>query len=169
MYNPLIIENTITGEKIFKSNPIDEEVEFDGGVMITETDTKGIITYANRKFREMTGFTKEELIGSPHSINRHPDMPKGAFRGMWKIISANKTWSGYVKNLRKDGKFYWVLVYITPKVNENNKIIGYIAGRKIASRTAIKEAEELYKSLHGDMHIDNEAFMHGEFFAGEVL
>jgi len=62
MNNPFIVENTITKEKIFKMLPIDEEVKFDGGVMITETDTKGIITYANRKFREMTGFSREELI-----------------------------------------------------------------------------------------------------------
>jgi PAS domain S-box-containing protein len=127
--------------------------------MITETDTKGIITYANRKFREMTGFTKEELIGSPHSINRHPDMPVGAFRGMWKIISANKMWRGYVKNLRKDGKFYWVLVYIKPKVNENGKIIGYIAGRKIAYPESIKEASELYATFHDKKFINNNIFL----------
>ncbi|MGC9351941.1 MAG: PAS domain S-box protein, partial [Sulfurovum sp.] len=73
------IKNTKTGKEITKPDPIDEEVPFDGGVMITETDTSGIITYANRKFRELTGYTKEELIGSPHNINRHPDMPKAAF------------------------------------------------------------------------------------------
>ncbi len=158
MNNPLIIENTITKEKIFKSNPIDEEVIFDGGVMITETDTKGIIIYANRKFREMTGFTKEELIGSPHSINRHPDMPKGAFRGMWKVISAKKHWRGYVKNLRKDGKFYWVLVYIQPKLDKNGKLIGFIAGRKVPFPEPLKEASELYKKLYDDEHIDEEIF-----------
>ncbi|SFV62684.1 putative PAS/PAC sensor protein [hydrothermal vent metagenome] len=159
MNNPLIIENTITGEKIFKSQPVDEEVIFDGGVMITETDTRGIITYANRKFREMTGFNKEELIGSPHSINRHPDMPKGAFRGMWKIISAKKKWRGYVKNMRKDGKYYWVLVYIQPKLDENDKIVGFIAGRKIAYPESIKEASALYAKLHGDEHIDDKIFI----------
>ncbi len=158
MNNPLIIENTITGEKIFKSQPVDEEVIFDGGVMITETDTRGIITYANRKFREMTGFSKEELIGSPHSINRHPDMPKGAFRGMWKIISSKKKWRGYVKNMRKDGKFYWVLVYIQPKLDENDKIVGFIAGRKIAYPESIEEASALYAKLHGDEHIDDKIF-----------
>ena len=158
MNNPLIIKNTITGEKIFKMLPIDEEVQFDGGVMITETDTKGIITYANRKFREMTGFSREELIGSPHSINRHPDMPKGAFRGMWKIISAKKYWRGYVKNMRKDGKFYWVLVYIQPKLDDQGELIGFIAGRKIPYPESVKEASELYAKLHGDEHIDDEIF-----------
>ena len=143
MNNPLIVTNTITGETIFKSLPVNEEVEFDGGMMITETDTRGIITYANKKFREMTGFTRKELIGSPHNINRHPDMPKGAFRGMWKVISQKKHWRGYVKNMRKDGKYYWVLVYIQPKLDENGELIGFIAVRKAAYREKIKEMEEL--------------------------
>ena len=159
MNNPFIIENTITHEKIIKSNPLDEEVTFDGGVMITETDTKGIITYANRKFREMTGFTKEELIGSPHSINRHPDMPKGAFRAMWKIISEKKVWRGYVKNMRKDGKYYWVLVYIQPKIDEDGNHIGFVAGRKVAYPETVKEMSELYAMYHGDEHLNNEVFM----------
>jgi len=158
MNNPFIVENTITKEKIFKMLPIDEEVKFDGGVMITETDTRGIITYANRKFREMTGFSREELIGSPHSINRHPDMPKGAFKGMWKIISAKKYWRGYVKNMRKDGKFYWVLVYIQPKLDDQGELIGFIAGRKIPYPESVKEASELYAKLHGDEHINDKVF-----------
>jgi PAS domain S-box-containing protein len=158
MNNPLIVVNTITGEQIFKSNPVDDEVLFDGGVMITETDTRGIITYANRKFREMTGFTRKELIGSPHSINRHPDMPKGAFRGMWKIISAKKHWRGYVKNLCKDGRFYWVLVYIQPKYNDKNELIGFVAGRKIPYPESVKDAIELYAKYTSDEHINNEVF-----------
>ena len=169
MDTSFIIENTLTGIQILKSHPVDEEVIFDGGVMITETDTKGIITYANRKFREMTGFTKEELIGSPHSINRHPDMPKGAFRGMWKTISSKNMWHGHVKNMRKDGKFYWVLVYIKPKLNDNDMIIGYVAGRKIASINAVEEAESLYIKLHGDEHINHRAFLTGEFFPDEAI
>ncbi len=159
MRNPLVVENTITGEKIFKSLPVDKEVLFDGGVMITETDIKGIITYANKKFREMTGFTRRELIGSPHSINRHPDMPKGAFRGMWKTIFAKKNWRGYVKNMRKDGKYYWVLVYIQPKLNEKGELVGFIAGRKVAYPERIKEVETLYKKYQGDEYIDHPIFM----------
>ena len=169
MCNPFIIDNTITNEKIFKSISIDEEVSFDGGIMITETDTNGIITYANRKFREMTGFSNEELIGSPHSISRHPDMPKGIFRGMWKVISAKKIWRGYVKSLRKDGKFYWALLYVQPKIDENNEIVGFVAGRKIAYRNSIKEAEEQYVKLFGSDHIDDKYFMSGELCLGEQL
>ncbi|MBD3788842.1 MAG: PAS domain-containing protein [Campylobacterales bacterium] len=147
-----IIKNIITGEEITKPDPVDEEVLFDGGVMITETDPAGIITYANRKFRDMTGYTKEELIGSPHNINRHPDMPKEGFKGMWETIKAGHYWEGYVKNMRKDGKFYWVVVWIKPKFDENNHIIGYIAGRKIPDPEMKKRAEIQYAALKLNEH-----------------
>ena len=164
MTNPYIVENTLTGEKIFKSVPIDEEVMFDGGVMITETDVRGVITYANRKFREMSGYSKKELIGTPHNIMRHPDMPKGAFRAMWKTISSKKIWRGYVKNLRKDGRYYWVLVYIQPKLDENGEITGYTAGRKIASPQAVEEVGELYEQYKGDEYIDDPIFDDGAHY-----
>ena len=141
------IKNIITGKEIHKPDPINEEVFFDGGVMITETDTAGIITYANRKFREMTGYTKEELIGTPHNINRHPDMPKVAFKGMWETIKQGNYWEGYVKNMRSDGKYYWVVVWIKPKFDNNGDIVGYIAGRKVPDKEAIVSTEAQYKAL----------------------
>ena len=139
--------NLVTGEIIEKPQPIDEEVPFEGGVMITETDTAGIITYANRKFREMTGYSSKELIGAPHSINRHPDMPAAAFEEMWKTIKRGEYWEGYVKNLRKDGRYYWVIVWIKPKLDEEGNIIGYIAGRKVPKRNMIKRVEEEYARM----------------------
>lgn len=141
------IKNIITGKEIIKPDPVDEEIIFDGGVMITETDPAGIITYANRKFREMTGYTKEELIGSPHSINRHPDMPKAAFKGMWDTIKGGNYWEGYVKNMAKSGKYYLVVVWCKPKFDENHKIVGYIAGRKIPERSAMNAALTQYKGM----------------------
>ena len=142
-----VIKNIITGKEITKPDPIDEEVPFDGGVMITETDTAGIITYANRKFRELTGYTKEELIGSPHNINRHPDMPKAAFKGMWETIKDGNYWEGYVKNMTADGKYYLVVVWIKPKLDDEGNIVGYIAGRKIPDRDAMNAALAQYKSM----------------------
>ncbi len=141
------VTNTLTGAKIEKPRPVNEEVPFDGGVMITETDTSGIITYANRKFREMTGYDKEELIGSPHSINRHPDMPKAAFKKMWETIKRGDMWEGYVKNMRKDGKYYWVIVWIKPKLDKDGNIVGYIAGRKVPNRQDIKRVEQDYRLM----------------------
>lgn len=142
-----IIKNIKTGQEIVKPDPVDEEVPFDGGVMITETDPAGIITYANRKFRELTGYTKEELIGSPHNINRHPDMPKAAFKGMWETIKQGNYWEGYVKNMTSEGKYYLVVVWIKPKLDEDSNIVGYIAGRKIPDRDAMDAALEKYKEM----------------------
>ncbi len=141
------IINSITGKEIIKPDPVNQEVYFDGGVMITETDPAGIITYANRKFRDMTVYSKEELIGAPHSINRHPDMPKAAFAGMWKEIKDGEMWEGYVKNMRKDGKYYWVIVWIKPKYDNDGKLTGYIAGRKVPNRDMVDKMEEEYKIL----------------------
>ena len=142
-----IIKNTVTGKAIQKPDPVDEEVPFDGGVMITETDTAGIITYANRKFREMTGYSKEELIGSPHNINRHPDMPKAAFAGMWETIKGGNYWEGYVKNMTNEGKYYLVVVWIKPKFDSEGNIVGYIAGRKIPDKDSMNRALEKYKEM----------------------
>ncbi len=141
------IKNTITHKSITKPDPVDEEVIFDGGVMITETDTAGIITYANRKFRHMTGYTKEELVGSPHNINRHPDMPKAAFEGLWKTVKSGNYWEGYVKNMTSEGKYYLVVVWIKPKFDENKNIVGYIAGRKIPDKESMQKALDQYKEL----------------------
>ena len=142
-----IIKNIITGKSITKPDPVDIEIPFDGGVMITETDTAGIITYANRKFRNMTGYSKEELIGSPHSINRHPDMPKAAFEGMWETIKGGNYWEGYVKNMNNEGKYYLVEVWIKPKFDDDNNIVGYIAGRKIPDRERMDASLKLYKEM----------------------
>jgi len=145
-----VTRNIISGLEIQEPIPLDEEVLFNGGVMITETDKAGIITYANRKFREMTGYTKEELIGSPHNINRHPDMPKKAFEGMWETIKGGNYWEGFVKNLRSDGKYYYVVVSIKPKLDEKGNIIGYIAGRKTPDKDLLERALLQYKLLKFD-------------------
>jgi len=143
-------KNLITGLEITKPQPMNEEVPFDGGVMITETDKAGIITYANRKFRELTGYTKEELIGTPHSINRHPDMPKAAFKGMWETIKGGNYWEGFVKNMTSEGKFYLVEVWIKPKFDSEDNIIGYIAGRKIPDPDLMQRALDTYKVMMHD-------------------
>jgi PAS domain S-box-containing protein len=90
---------------------IDEEVTFkDAGVLgkliISKTDLKGVITYVNTPFCKLSGYSKEELVGNPHNIIRHPDMPKEVFKLMWDTIQNNKRFRGFVKNLRKDGRYY---------------------------------------------------------------
>jgi len=130
-----------------RPEPLNQEIFFDGRSLISETDLKGNITYVNRKFVEMSGYTKEEAVGQPHSLLRHPDMPKAAFEQMWKTIQGGQIWEGYVKNLRKDGKFYWVIVNILPSKNDKGEITGYTAARKAASRKDIEETSAMYKKM----------------------
>ncbi|MEA2091072.1 MAG: PAS domain S-box protein, partial [Campylobacterota bacterium] len=86
-----------------KAVPIDEEYIFEGSLIISQTDLKGKITFANRKFCEVSGYKLDELIGSNHNIIRHPDMPRAIFAKMWSTIEGGQAWNGLVKNLRKDG------------------------------------------------------------------
>ena len=127
--------------------PIDKEYLYEGNVIISQTDLKGIITYANRMFCEISGYNVEELVGQPHSILRHPDMPSAAFSKMWEKIQGGQVWNGLVKNLRKDGLYYWVDAEILPILDKDDTITGYIAVRKQASRKDISENQELYKKM----------------------
>ena len=126
---------------------LDEEFVFDGRAIISETDTKGVITFANRKFCEIAGYTAKELKGQPHNIIRHPDMPKAAFAQMWETIQSGQSWNGIVKNLRKDGLYYWVETQVTPVFDDEELITGYIAARKPVSRKNIDEIAKTYKTM----------------------
>ena len=131
---------------------IDEEVTFeDVGVLnrpiISKTDLKGIITYVNTPFCKLAGYSKEELLGKPHNIIRHPDMPKAAFKDLWDTIQRNEKWRGFVKNLRKDGRYYWVEAFIEPIFDENGNKIGYISARKPVSESDKAKYEEIYKEM----------------------
>ncbi|MBD3790863.1 MAG: PAS domain-containing protein [Campylobacterales bacterium] len=129
-----------------RPEPIDEEFKFEHGLIVSSTDLKGIITYANRKFCEIADYPRGELIGKNHNIVRHPDMPKAAFKELWDTIQSGKEWTGVVKNLRKDGKYYWVYSHITP-IEKEGEIVGYTAARRPASQTEINEVIPLYKEL----------------------
>jgi aerotaxis receptor len=122
----------------------DVEIAFpDGRLIVSRTDLAGIITHANDAFVEMSGYSRDELIGAPHHILRHPDMPKLAFQGLWDDIAAGKKWHGYVKNLRKDGAYYWVYATAVPNIR-NGVIAGYTSVRRKPSRTRIAELVPVY-------------------------
>ena len=127
--------------------PIDEEYMYVGDVIISQTDLKGVITFANRMFCDTSGYRVSELIGQPHSIIRHPDMPKAAFEKMWETIKSGQSWNGLVKNLRKDGLYYWVDTEILPLTDADDNVTGYIAARKPASRKNIEETKEIYARM----------------------
>lgn len=123
----------------------DVEVPFpEGRLIVSRTDLSGIITHANDAFVEMSGYMREELIGAPHHILRHPDMPKLAFKGLWDDVAAGKKWHGYVKNLRKDGAYYWVYATAVPNIR-NGVIVGYTSVRRKPSRTRIAELVPVYR------------------------
>ncbi|MDF1883207.1 PAS domain S-box protein [Sulfurimonas sp. SAG-AH-194-C21] len=131
-----------------KVTPIDKEYIYDGDVIISQTDINGFITYANRAFAQASDYKIDELVGKSQNIIRHPDMPKVIFAKMWETISGGQAWNGLVKNLRKDGMFYWVETEIIPILGtDETEITGYIAVRKEASRKNIKEAQETYKKM----------------------
>ena len=99
-------------------------------ILMTETDKNGLITHISSAFSEITGYSESELIGRPHNVIRHPDIPKEVFKNMWKDLLSGKIWSGELKNIDKNGNTYWVYGTIVPKYDNNNKIIGYISFRK---------------------------------------
>jgi len=126
---------------------VDREVPYpDGRLIVSRTDTQGIITHCNASFIEMSGYSESELIGAEHSILRHPDMPAVAFKGLWDDIAAGKIWHGYVKNLRKDGAYYWVYATVIPNVR-NGQIAGYTSVRRKPSRRKVEAAAQLYATL----------------------
>ena len=116
-------------------------------IIITKTNLKGKITFVSPDFISISGYSEEELIGKPHNLIRHPDMPKAAFKDLWDTIEKGLPWNGYVKNRRKNGDYYWVEATVTP-IRENGKINGYMSVRKKPSRERIKEAEVLYDKLN---------------------
>lgn len=112
--------------------------------IVSKTDTKGIITYGNPIFIEFSGYTEEELIGSQHNIIRHPDMPRAAFKLAWDTIQSGKEFFAYVKNMAKDGSFYWVFTHIAPDFDPSGRIVGYTSVRRCPKRSAIETIAPVY-------------------------
>lgn len=114
--------------------------------LVSRTDTKGRITYANPAFIDISGFERAELIGAPHNLIRHPDMPPAAFENLWQTVKTGETWRGLVKNRCKNGDHYWVNASVTPIV-EDGQVVGYTSVRVHASREAIAQAEQAYAEI----------------------
>jgi aerotaxis receptor len=123
-----------------------ETVLKDKAFLVSETDSKGNITFANDEFCEVAGYKLEELINQPHNMIRHQDMPKAAFEDLWSNVKSGNVWQGYVKNSTKQGGFYWVFATVYPYTNSKGNDC-YISCRRKPSRENIQEAEELYKSM----------------------
>ena len=117
-----------------------------GRTLVSVTDLKGRITYCNAAFVEVSGFAAHELLGQPHNIVRHPDVPAEAFRDLWATIQAGKPWSGLVKNRRCNGDHYWVLAHATPMM-DGDRVTGYLSVRTAPTREAVAQAEALYARM----------------------
>ena len=122
----------------------------EGAFIVSLTDRSGIITSANDEFVRISGFSREELIGQPHNLVRHPDMPAAAFADLWSTIQTGKPWHGMVKNRCKNGDFYWVDVNVTP-IKEQGATVGYVSIRSKPSRSQVREADLLYKRMNKGM------------------
>ena len=120
-----------------------------GETLVSTTDLKGRILYCNPMFVEVSGYEKQELLGQPHNMIRHPDMPEEAFRDMWATISAGLPWSAPVKNRRKNGDFYWVMANVTPLM-EGDRPSGYMSVRTEATREQTDAAERLYATMRAE-------------------
>ena len=131
-----------------RPQPINEEIELKNNVYIeSDTDLKGIITYVNDYFAEISRYTPEELIGQPHSIVRHPDMPKILFKILWDRLHSGQNFIAAIKNLAKDGRYYWVFTDFEHIKDENGKTIGYKAARKKISKHVTDTLDPIYKKL----------------------
>jgi PAS domain S-box-containing protein len=131
-----------------------------GEFIVSKTDIKSKITYGNEYFLSISGWTEEELLGTPHNILRHPDMPQCAFKISYELIENKQEFFGFVKNLKKDGGYYWVFANITPSLDENGEIIGYYSVRRKPIEGFKNIIEPLYKQL---LEIEKESGMQAAY------
>jgi PAS domain S-box-containing protein len=124
----------------------DGEVLYDDLYLLSETDERGIVTYANNAFLKIANLTASQLIGQPHNIVRHPDMPRAAFKSLWDDVQSKGFWTGYVKNARAGGGFYWVYATVLRSIDKSGNT-KYVSIRVKPSREDIKKASELYSTL----------------------
>lgn len=132
-----------------RPTPIDHEIKLNPKrYIVSKTDAKGIIEYGNDYFVEISGYKESELLGKPHSIVRHPDMPKVVFKMMWDRINKGQNIMAVVKNMAKDGSYYWVVTEFEPKIDPiSNEIISHTAFRKAAPQKAIDTMAPIYAKL----------------------
>lgn len=131
------INNPVTNNEVFMQP---------GKPIVSKTDLKGSITYANQNFVDISGYSRDELLGKNHNIVRHPDMPPEAFAWLWEVIKGDMPWRGIVKNRCKNGDFYWVEAYVSP-IRENGHTVGYMSVRNIPKHEDVRAAEALYQAI----------------------
>ena len=129
--------------------PTDTEVFFrEEEIIVSKTDLKGRLTYVNQQFCEIAIYTEAELMGQPHSVIRHPDMPRAVFKLLWDTILERREIFAYVKNMTKSGDYYWVFAHVTPSYDQDKNIIGYHSNRRVPDRDVLKKTiAPLYSAI----------------------
>jgi PAS domain S-box-containing protein len=128
--------------------PTDKEIVMrEDDFIVSKTDLKGRITYGNKTFIEFSGFEEKDILGIQHNVIRHPDMPRAVFKLLWSSIQEGKEIFAYVKNICKDGSFYWVIANITPSVDATGNVLGYYSVRRKPHARAIPVISALYRQM----------------------
>jgi len=140
----------------------------EGNVIVSKTDLKGIITYVNQTFMDISGYSEDELLGQPHNIIRHPDMPRCVFKLMWDTLIDKQEIFAYVKNLAKNGDHYWVFAHVTPSFDSAGRAVGYHSNRRVPERRCVELFENVYRQLRTEesKHSDPKRGMES---AGQLL
>ena len=128
-----------------RNDPNEVELQ-ESAFLVSETDSKGIIKFANDEFCHYAGYTLEELVNKPHNMVRHPDMPRAAFKDLWETVKSGKRWRGFVKNRTKDGRYYWVFATVYPFKSCDGSN-GYISCRRKISDAEKEKYTKLYKEM----------------------
>lgn len=137
-----------------RATPTDIENTFNADeIIVSKTDLKGHITYVNDVFCKVAEMTEDEALGEPHSIIRHPDMPRAVYYLMWQQLKSKKEIFAYVKNMAKSGNFYWVYAHVSPTLDSNGEIIGYHSSRRSVDKDKIEKISKLYEDI---IAIENE-------------
>lgn len=116
-------------------------------LIVSKTDLKGKLTYVNSVFLRVSGFEESELLGKPHNIIRHPDMPRGVFRLLWETIQSGRELFCYVNNRCKNGDHYWVLAHVTPSLDFSGNIVGFHSNRRVPTRGTLKVIQPIYDEM----------------------
>jgi PAS domain S-box-containing protein len=124
-----------------------EKIMHQGDLIVSKTDVKGRVTYGNRTFHDYSGFTEKELLGKQHNIIRHPDMPRAVFKLLWDHLELGQEVFAFVKNISKDGSYYWVFANITPSYDTQGNLLGYFSVRRKPNPTAVAIMDPIYRQM----------------------
>jgi PAS domain S-box-containing protein len=131
-----------------RAQPTERELFIpDDACIVTKTDPKGHITYCNQLFVEISGYPENELLGAQHNIVRHPHMPRGVFQLLWDTLKANQEFNGYIKNMTRDGDFYWAFANVTPSRAPDNSLLGYYSVRRRPRQAGVAVIAALYQDM----------------------